>query len=265
MNVDKTKKDTTASWHLCCSTSVLPTCTVYSETKNKNLCRTVAAGGLFLGFFPSSRCRVRTTVGSKAAHEPVEEAQEALQQLSPDTPTTWSMRVFLTCWGAPSRSTLPYHGSSPPLCAWNVHRQVRRDSWRIQIKQLEWAVNAWAPGWSGRVAGLQALTLADWLAASRTPAGGPAGRLTGELAVTQSRIAGAWTGNRLWEGVHLWHSLCHRHSVVKRWLENSTQFSGRLYFCKLRWLKCLFFPFFFKAILAAACHPLFEGTEENNS
>lgn len=53
--------------------------------------------------FNSSRCRVWTTAGSKAAHELVEEAEEALQQESPDTPTTWSMRVFIAYSVQPPR------------------------------------------------------------------------------------------------------------------------------------------------------------------
>ena len=243
MNIDKTKKDTTASWHLCWSMNVLPTWRLTVRKKQKTRWKCGCWWVVFVSF-PSSRCRVRTTAGSKAAHEPAEEAQEALQQLSPDT---WNMRVFLACWGASSRSTLPYHGSSPPLacslCLWNVHRQVRSDSWRIQTKQLEWAVNAWAAEWPVYRPGLR---LAGLLLVERQLEG-PLARWQADwrAAVTQSRIAGAWTGNRLWEGVHLLHSLYPRHSVVKSWLENSTQFSGRLYFCKLRCLKCLFFPFFF--------------------
>lgn len=72
----------------------------------KNSCSATLVG------FNSSRCRVWTTVGSKAAHELVEEAEEALQRVSPDTPTTWSMRVFLACSGASTISTVPYDGFS---------------------------------------------------------------------------------------------------------------------------------------------------------
>lgn len=72
----------------------------------KSSCSTILVG------FNSSRCRVWTTVGSKAAHELVEEAEEALQRVSPDTPTTWSVRVFLACSGASTISTVPYDGFS---------------------------------------------------------------------------------------------------------------------------------------------------------